>query len=228
MLLNLRLSAVMMFLALLSGCSPPISYPSEPVSGSVFKGAIVSTPIGYTIGFWSSGGLSCSGPFTLQNVSQVISVGCFNGETAIITLRPERQTSSSEILSTLANIEISDGRRGMVRFLLNQTNSAPAASPLNPRMTSIFMGQLPRFVGSDETSMYAVDVFRYGCEWSIAYRNKTNETKQPVLSVVFTEGNVVTAEEKFSMPSTLSGDESRNLGVVDVCRGTPSSFSVSY
>lgn len=169
----------------------------------------------------------CRGLYNANNRSNV-AVTCGNGVSGTAVVKPD-----ADDLGGVVDFKLSDGTSGQVatnraansvrKPSVDDKNQEPVqqAQQPSPRKTSIFVGILPQYETSTEGKGYKVDVFRYFCQVTVAYKNTSSSVKAPQFKILFTNGNQTVGESLVLMPSTLPGGESKAFGN-DVCQGSPS------
>lgn len=191
----------------------------QPASGSVVADLSDNNTLQINVGESTV----CRGLYNVVNRSK-FPVNCNNGVSGTAVVTPD-----SNDFDGVVEFKLSDGTsgkiasNGAVRSAKSGSgikDAKPIQQEPSPRKTSIFVGLLPQYVTSFEGNGFKVDVFKYFCRVTIAYKNTSSSVKAPQFKIIFTNGNQTVGESLALMPSTLPGGESQSFGS-DACSGTP-------
>ena len=215
-------------IAILSACQATYQVAGETSSGQPASGVVTAdlsdtNRVEFTVG----GSKKCSGSYTV-GVRSPFPIACSDGVKGTASVTPDSDRLGGDIDFELADGtsgKISTNREKKVATRSNNTVISPKPAPQvqeapSPRKTTIFVGLLPQYSTSFEGDGYSVDVFRYFCQVTIAYKNRTSSVKAPQFRILFTNGNVTVGESFAMMPATLPGGESKAFGS-DACQGNP-------
>lgn len=218
----------MVSLTMLSACQATYQMAGETSNGKTASG-VVTADLSDTnrVEFTVDGSKKCSGTYTV-GMRSPFPIVCNDGVKGTASVTPDSDKLGGDIDFKLADGtsgKISTNREKKATVKSNETKSNPeqvqqVQEAPSPRKTTIFVGLLPQYATSFEGDGFSVDVFRYFCQVTIAYKNRSSSIKAPQFKILFTNGNTTVGESFAMMPATLPGGESKSFGS-DACQGNP-------
>lgn len=226
--------SLILFALITSGCQMSDDAYGELNNGKPISGEVImrSSKIN-TVNINLDKGVLCSGDYdaTKSAKNRELNLECSNEVSGSAKLKVI-ESGSKEY--AIVDFSLKNGVSGSLNTSLTRSNSVVESkiekeekpkkdeTPKNTleRKTSVFMGLLASHVGSFSGPGYAIDVFKYGCNVSVAYKNKTNQVKSPEFTIIFGDNGKTIASPSAYMPYTLPGQES-DAYAGEACSGRP-------